>query len=196
MRVLESDRLLLRPIEEQDLQELLELRWNAEVMRHLVHEPISPARQFAWFKSLSDRDVPLTILLKEGKARRLIGTVGLYNIDPRHQLATWRLRISGDVQGQGLGYESTSMTLDYGFSTLNLHRVVSTSFAENTAIIRLSEKLGFRNEGLFRRHFYNQGEFRDVISFGLLKEDFYAARARSRTGEAGKAPQKRRATKK
>jgi RimJ/RimL family protein N-acetyltransferase len=179
MRVLESERLLLKPVEEEDILQLLELRWDADVMEHLVHDPISPSKQRAWFQSLSDRDLALSIFAKEGGTRRIIGTMGLYNINPRHQLATWRIRFNPEVQGKGFGYEASSMMLEYGFNTLNLHRIVSTSFADNAAIIRLLEKLGCRNEGLFRQHFYSHGRFRDVVTFGLLKDDFFSAREKA-----------------
>ena len=172
MRYLESERLLLKPIEEEDVYKLLELRWDKDIMQYLVHEPISKQQQLEWFKRLTGKDLALSVFTKNEAETELIGTIGLYNINRTHQLATWRLRLSPAAQGKGIGYESTHMMLEYGFNTLNIRKVRSTSFAENTAIVKLSHKLGFEKEGLLRNHYYNNGEFRDVIVFGLLKSDF------------------------
>lgn len=175
MRIMESKRLLLKPVEEEDIQELLELRWDAVVMEHLVHEPISPARQLAWFRSLTDRDLALSVFEKRESERRLIGINGVYNINPRHQLGVWRTRFWPEIQGKGYAVESSRLMLDYAFSTLNLRRITSTSFADNPPVIRLLERLGSRKEGLFRQHFYSNGQFRDVVSYGLLKEEYFEA---------------------
>ena len=45
MRILESDILLIKPVEEADLEELVNVRWDADVMEHLRHEPIGMQHQ-------------------------------------------------------------------------------------------------------------------------------------------------------
>jgi RimJ/RimL family protein N-acetyltransferase len=176
MRYLESERLLIKPVEEEDIIKLLEWRWDRNIMAHLVHEPISKQQQLAWFRGLTKKDLALSIFLKGKQGLELVGTVGLYDIDRRHQLATWRLRLSTAVQKQGIGYEATSLLAEYAFNTLNLRKICSTSFAGNEAILKLSHKLGFKEEGRLRAHFFNNGTFQDVIVFGLLEDDFVAAR--------------------
>jgi RimJ/RimL family protein N-acetyltransferase len=177
MRYLESERLLIKPIEEEDIYQLLEFRWDKDIMKYLVHEPISKQKQLAWFKSLSEKDLALSIFLKDKDKEKneLIGTIGLYNINRIHRLATWRIRLSPVVQGKGIGYEASYLVLEYAFSTLNLHKLQSTSFADNTAIIKLLHKLGCKEEGLLRSHYYKDGKYRDVVVFGLLKSDFLGA---------------------
>lgn len=172
MRYLESDRLLLKPVEEADIAALLELRWDKSIMQYLVHDPIGMKQQKEWFQGLGAKNLALSIFLKSGEDAELIGTIGLYEINMRHQRAIWRLRLTPRVQGKGIGFEATRMLLEYGFYTLNLHKICSDSFSDNAAIVKLSKKLGFTDEGLLRKHYYHEGEFRDVIFFGILKEDF------------------------
>lgn len=175
MRVLESERLLIKPVEERDLPGLLELRWDADVMRYLIHEAINEKEQNDWFKSLNTKkNLALSIFLKKDGALTLVGTVGLYEIDTRHQRAVWRIRLTPAVQGMGIGFEATRMTLEYGFRTMNLHKITSNSMAENAAIIKMTHKLGFQNEGILRSHYYFNGRFRDAIMFGMLKDEFEA----------------------
>lgn len=61
MRVLESERLSLRPVEEADLDFLLSLRWDAGIMEHLIHDPISARSQKDWLdRAAKSNDLPLT----------------------------------------------------------------------------------------------------------------------------------------
>jgi len=181
MRYLESERLLIKPVEEEDIYQLLEFRWDQDIMQYLVHEPISKQQQLEWFKNLSKKDLVLSIFLKGEEDMELVGTIGLYNINWVHRLATWRIRLSPVVQGKGIGYEASSMVLEYGFKTLNLHKMQSSSFADNKAIVKLLQKLGCKEEGILKSHFYNDGEYADVILFGLLKSDFLEAKDKQQT---------------
>lgn len=170
MRILESERLVIKPVERDDLQYLLELRWDASIMSHLIHSPLSLRNQVNWFEGLNNqKDIACVIFFKaEGNINRC-GTVGLYNINQLHRRGTWRLRIDPKFQGKGIGSESTRMIIEYGFNTLNLNKIISDSFVENDAIVKLSLKLGFKNEGCLKEHYYQNGKYRDVYQFGITK---------------------------
>jgi RimJ/RimL family protein N-acetyltransferase len=175
MRILESERLIIKPVEEKDLEYLLNLRWDASIMEHLIHDPISMQNQKNWFANISRKDLVLSIFLKNDQSEPIIvGTIGLYNIDHRHQKAVSRVRIDPAYQRKGIAFESRNMVMDYGFNTLNLNKITADCFADNKAIVNLCLKLGFKEEGLFRKHYYHQGEFKDAIQFGILKEEYLA----------------------
>ena len=175
MRILENDKLLIKRTEESDLQELMQLRWDADVMSHLLHEPIGMKEQMEWFKNISSKDIVMTIFLKGNDGLKLIGTTGLYNINMRHQTATLKIRISTTAQGKGIGPKLFIMILDYAFGTLNLRKICSDNFSENAGVAKLKGKLGFVKEGTLRKHYYHNGEFRDADIYNLLKEDYYTS---------------------
>ena len=175
MRYLESNRLLLKPIEEEDIYQLMEFRWDRDIMRYMLHEPISKKDQMEWFRSLTKNDLVLSVFWKNGDERILIGTIGLTEIDMRHQRATIRTRLSLEYQGKGIGKEAAKMLFIYGFNTLNLQRIDGIQFSENIASVTFLERLGFKVEGTLRRYFYHDGVFKDVSFIGLLKEDFFDA---------------------
>jgi diamine N-acetyltransferase len=172
MRILETERLLLKPVEAEDLKYLLNLRWDQEVMNYLIHDPISSKNQVDWFNNLNKKDLALSIFLKEDADLKIIGTIGLYEINARHQRAIWRIRLDPTQQGRGYATEAIKLLLDYGFNTLNLNKITSDSFADNEAIVRLTLKLGFKQEGLLVGHYFHKGKFGDAIQFGLLRKDF------------------------
>lgn len=174
MRILESERLLLKPVEPDDLAFLLDLRWDASIMEYLMHDPICLASQHTWLDACRKRgDLLLSVFLKKEGGPLLVGTVGLSEIDHLHQKAQWRwCRIDPSYQRRGIGYEATHMAFDYGFNTLNLHKITSDSFADNTAIINMSRKLGFVEEGVLRSHYFHKGAYRDAVIMGLFRDEF------------------------
>lgn len=173
MRILESERILLKPVEPEDLIFLLNLRWDKEVTTYLIHDPLSVKNQNDWFNNLKKNDIPFSIFIKENSELKIIGTVGFYDINTRHQRAVWRsLRLDPSQQGKGYAKEAANLFLDYGFNTLNLNKITNDSLADNVAIISLITKLGFKKEGLLVEHVFHKGKFRDAIQFGLLRREF------------------------
>jgi RimJ/RimL family protein N-acetyltransferase len=173
MRILETNELLIKPTEESDLDALMQLRWDADVMSYLLHEPIGMKQQMEWFKSISSKDIVMTIFLKDNNKLEIIGTTGLYNMNMRHQTATLKLRIATHIQGRGIGNKLFVMILDYAFDTLNIRKICSDNFSANERVAKLKDKLGFVKEGVLRKHYYHHGEFRDADIYNLLKEDYY-----------------------
>lgn len=176
MRVLEGEKVILKPVEAEDLPFLLELRWDKEVTEQIIHDPISMNNQLKWFDKISQKgDLALSVFYKNPRntTLELAGTIGLYDINYRHQRATLKgTRIHPKYQGSGIVFEALLLLLDYGFNTLNLQRISGDSFPENRPILQLLETFGFKEEGRLRSHYFHQGLFKDVIQTGLLRGEF------------------------
>jgi ribosomal-protein-alanine N-acetyltransferase len=63
------------------------------------------------------------------------------------------------------------MATDHCFREVGLHRVEVNIRPENTASLRVVEKLGFRSEGLRERYLHIDGDWRDHLTFALCAED-------------------------
>jgi ribosomal-protein-alanine N-acetyltransferase len=75
--------------------------------------------------------------------------------------------------GRGLMHEALSVLLDEAFSpVVNLHRVQAAIRPENTASLRVVQRLNFREEGLARDYLYIDGAWRDHKLFALLNPGF------------------------
>jgi len=175
MKYLETDTLLIRPVRLEDIEQLLEFRWDKQVMAQALHEPISLKQQLEWFNSIPSTDIPMSIFIKKPNVLKLIGTVGLYNISTRHQRAVLRVRLSAEILGKGYGYKAMKLVLEYSFNVLNLRKITSDCFSDNLATIKIKKKLGFMKEGVLRQHYFHDGMFKDADVYGLLKEDFFKA---------------------
>ena len=78
-----------------------------------------------------------------------------------------------DQQYAGRGYMplAVAMTADHCWHTLGLHRVEIAIRPENTASLRVVEKLGFEEVGYARRFLHIDGDWRDHRLFALNVED-------------------------
>lgn len=81
------------------------------------------------------------------------------------------------VQGSGLGTELARELLAIGFDELSLHRVTAICFAENTASMRIMEKIGMRLEAHFVADSLHREEgWLDSLSYGLLASEWASGR--------------------
>ena len=111
----------------------------------------------------------------ENGTDRLIGNIGIVNVNSRCRHATLAYYIHPDMWNRGIATEAGRILLKYAFSTLDLNRVGAVCMTGNAASRRVLEKLGFEYEGVARQEIMKDGVFYDVAHYGLLKSDFYAA---------------------
>ncbi len=79
--------------------------------------------------------------------------------------------VDSEVTGGGVATAATALVVDHGFRQAGLHRIEATVRPENAPSIRVLTKLGFREEGLFRRYLDVAGGWRDHICFAMTAEE-------------------------
>ena len=78
-----------------------------------------------------------------------------------------------DAAGAGRGGASLAVALvsDHAFGPIGLHRLQADIRPESRPSRRIVERLGFRQEGLFRSYLDIDGAWRDHLAYALLAED-------------------------
>jgi ribosomal-protein-alanine N-acetyltransferase len=84
------------------------------------------------------------------------------------QIGYW---IDRSVAGRGVMPMAVAMAVDHCFFAVGLHRIEANIRPENAASRRVVEKLGFREEGIRRRHLHIDGAWRDHICYAVTVED-------------------------
>jgi ribosomal-protein-alanine N-acetyltransferase len=79
--------------------------------------------------------------------------------------------IDSRVAGRGVMPTAVALSVDHCFLVLGLHRIEVNIRPENTASLRVVEKLGFRDEGLRRAYLHIDGAWRDHRTFALTAEE-------------------------
>jgi ribosomal-protein-alanine N-acetyltransferase len=79
--------------------------------------------------------------------------------------------VSEHVAGRGIMPTAVAMAVDHCFGPVGLHRVEINIRPENTASLRVVQKLGLREEGLRERFLHIQGRWCDHRSFAVTTEE-------------------------
>lgn len=79
--------------------------------------------------------------------------------------------VSERFAGRGITPTAVALATDACFTDFGLHRMEICIRPENTASLRVVQKLGFRYEGMRRRFIHIDGDWRDHYAFALTRED-------------------------
>jgi len=176
-RTIETERLILRPIEPGDWRAVHRFTSLPEVVRYLPDEPFteSDAQAFSlrWSEQARLREgwpEVMAVLLKTDG--RLIGYVPFEQVSARYRTREIGWVFHPEVHGQGYATEAARAVLKLAFETLGMHRVVATCDPRNTASYRIMERLGMRREGHHVNAVQIRGEWCDEYFYAILCEEW------------------------
>lgn len=102
----------------------------------------------------------------------VVGLIGLHTWQRHHRRAELGYDMAVSRWGQGIAGEAARAVIDYGFTTMKLHRIEAHTIADNDRSVRLLERLGFRREGTRREYSLEDDlTFHDSAVYGLLAAD-------------------------
>jgi RimJ/RimL family protein N-acetyltransferase len=150
MVTVDTDRLLLRPLDEDDVRVFMEIHQDPEVMRYILPGSSAGGITVAW------RNVATMIghwylrgygqwAVVEKATGELIGRVGLWN--PEGWLGVelgWVIRQSR--WGRGFATEAARAALDWAWASVDTDHIISIIQPQNVRSIRVAEKIGERFE--------------------------------------------------
>ena len=161
----EYKRILLKPLEKEDIEELRVLR-NSERQWFLTQQEITKEGQEMWYQSYLNRenDIMFKITKKEDP-EKFIGAIALYDIN-------WDLGVSefgrtvvdkAKVPEKGIGTEATKAVCQFGFEVLKLKKIVAVALKSNERIMKVYKRAGF----------YIIGEHDDVYDIEMTPDSIY-----------------------
>lgn len=170
-----GERVVLRPLSVADADGPYPGWFNDPVVcrynSHHVH-PYTREQAVEFIRSVAGSP-DLVLAIADRATGDHIGNVSLQQIDHRSRSAEFAIIVGArDAWGKGLGTEAAWLILDHGFRELNLRRVAAGTPAANTAMRRLAERLGMRQEGVRRQAMFKSGEYHDIVEFGVLRDEF------------------------
>lgn len=180
-QLFEAQDIRFGPID-HETHPAVESKWthDAEFMRLYDLKPVRPLspamvkKQYEAIEKEMEEDRNLfyfTIRARDND--RLIGKALVEWIDWANGNGFIRLGIgAAEDRRKGYGSQALSMLLRYAFSELNLFRVTAVTPAYNDGAIHLFQKFGFVEEVRRRKAINRDGEFWDLVSFGLLNSEW------------------------
>ncbi len=103
---------------------------------------------------------------------RLAGVVGLHGIDWSNRRTSIGYWLGSEFEGRGLMTRAVRAVIDMAFSDYQLNRVEIRAALENHTSCAISERLGFRQEGIIRDAEWLHDHFVDHAVYGLLRREW------------------------
>lgn len=173
---LRTARLLLGTFDLEDAPELQRLAGAREIADTTlsIPHPYDLDHALAWIgqqrrEAVRGRATNFAVrLLPEG---RLIGSVGLRDIDREHLQAELGFWIGREWWGQGYAREAAAELIRFGFDSLGLNRIYAHHMARNPAAGRVLLAAGMQREGLLRQRVRKWGKYEDVVLYAIIRDD-------------------------
>lgn len=174
--MLESGRLKLREIRDEDFDAVHAYASDLEVVRFMTWGPNTEqdTRDFLTQVQASRACEPrrgYEFGVEARDAEALMGVVSLH-LTPDERAAELGYCYQRDAWGRGVATEAAEAILAFGFDVLHLHRVSARCDPENAASARVLQKVGMTQEGLLREDVTIRGTYRDTLVFGLLEHEW------------------------
>jgi len=132
--------------------------------------PYDKSQAIDYITSTIGSNKNLILAIVDKKTDNHIGNISLQSIDYISRSAEFAILIGEKTFfGKGIGYEAASLIIDHGFKTLNLHRIGCGTSSENIAMQKLAIKLGMKEEGIRKDAIFKNGNFFDILEYGLIK---------------------------
>lgn len=162
--MLRGQQVVLRAPQEDDLPLLAELRNDVELQTLLmsVARPNSTARVREWLEQRGSDPHGLFFVVARRASGAACGFIQALRIDALHGHAWLGVCLARDAQGGGLGGEALALLEDYLVDRFRLRKVMLEALAANRRAIEFYRRAGFESVGVWRRHFYADGQFHDV----------------------------------
>ena len=171
---LETERLYLRRVVREDVNEIFALRSDREVMKY-IPRPLAKNTEDAMAhiemideKIENNEGINWAITLKDDT--KLIGIIGHYRIKPEHFRAEIGYMLLPEYHGKGIIAEAIKETVSYGFKIMKLHSIEAVIDPENLASEKVLLKSGFEKEAHLKENEYYEGRFLDTIIYSILNK--------------------------
>lgn len=171
--MLRYKKCYLRPIQESDLELILEWR-NSDGIRSMMFTDhiISMDEHMAWYKKV-EKNLTKSQHLIFGYQGIPLGQVNITDFDQRNKRCHWGFFIGATNAPRGSGMSMGYMALEYIFETMGMHKICSEALSDNVRSIQYQKKLGFLEEGYCVAHAVKQGNYHDVVCLGLLNKNWH-----------------------
>jgi RimJ/RimL family protein N-acetyltransferase len=173
--LIETPRLQLSTLSEEDIQELVPLIGAREVAANTLRIPHPYEEKHAReFLASVTKENELRLGIRLGNDGRLCGGIGLH-ADAQHNHAELGYWIGVPYWGNGYATEAGQAVVRYGFEQIKLNRIFAHHFKHNPASGKVLRKLGMKYEGCMRQHVLKWGQFVDLELYSILREEMDSA---------------------
>jgi len=168
--MIRTERLTLRLIDAQDIEQVRELHNHPETLKWLSDTHfVTKMEQESWFKKISSSLTSRRYVVELCETKDLVGVFRLDDIDIENKSAHVGLDIAIDFRRKGIALETYEAMIPFLFEELQLNRLSLITLETNHPAISLYEKLGFMKEGTLRQAFYRETGYVNGLVYSKLR---------------------------
>lgn len=177
LELVRGRHVYLREMHESDAPHIVEWRNRPDTREWLPQwEPLTVDAHLSWFARRVDAgDLLLVFVTLAGQP---VGSASLQGFDRSGESAEWGRLVAARIGGHPHGIlEGCYLLHRLCFEALKMLRLYAVTGIENQRSWRLCQFLGWRQEGVLRKHYLRpDGTRLDVRAMGCFTDEFAAAR--------------------
>ena len=172
---LQSERLILRRVFKDDVNEIFALRSNQEVMKYIPRPLLKTEEEAIAHITAIDEKIDsnegINWAITQKGNPKLIGIIGHYRLKPEHFRSEIGYMLLPEYQGKGIISEAIKEVVNYGFDVMKLHSIEAIIDPKNIASEKVLQKNGFAKEAHFKENEYYEGRFIDTAIYAILNKE-------------------------
>ncbi|MGZ3751002.1 MAG: GNAT family N-acetyltransferase [Mucilaginibacter sp.] len=176
--VLEDQRVLLRPLKEEDIEFLLPFAlnepdtWKYSQISARGEQGMRNYIQSALINRVAGKEYAFIVFDKQ--TGEYAGSTRFYDIQPDNNMLQLGYTWYGEkFRGTGLNKHCKFLLVQFAFDTLGMYRVEFRADARNENSIAAMKSIGCKAEGILRSHMWlEDGSRRDSIVLSILKDEW------------------------
>ncbi len=172
MKALENSVIRLRGLEPEDINFLYQTENTVELWE--ISNSLQPFSKYILQKYIENSHLDIfttkqvRLIIETVKEKNTAGLIELFDYEPIHLRAGIGINIVKNEQRKNYAEQAIHLIIMYCKNILRLNQIYCNISFDNTASIKLFEKVGFRHTGT-KKQWLNTGEgFKDILFYQLL----------------------------
>jgi ribosomal-protein-alanine N-acetyltransferase len=171
---LKTERLILRPISENDIENIHKLhcldetdRFNTSGIPSNINETKNIVEKWIFENNL-ENNKSFTFAVELNEEKEFIGLIGINLGKEKYRNAEVWFKYDYNYWNRGFATESLKKIIKFGFQTLKLHRIEAGCAIENIGSISVLEKVGMLREAHTRKLLPLRTGWSDNYGYAIL----------------------------
>jgi len=169
--MLQHGKIILRSLNDNDSTELAQLANNKKIwdnLRDVIPFPYTIDDAIFFINMVKEENPVMTFVIEF--ERHLCGVIGLVGQkDVYRKTAEIGYWIGEPYWNKGIATVAVQLITEYGFDQLDYVRIHTGVFEYNTGSMKVLEKNGYKNEGVFEKAILKNGQVWNEHRFSKIK---------------------------